>query len=64
MRNWTLPELDNSPIKPKNDEGCGLEEEDGHVTSPELLIGQEEKKDQTQPVSPWQAFQKFYDEFL
>ena len=60
-----LSELDNSPIKPKKDEGCGLEEEDGHVTPPELLIGQEEeKKDQTQPVSPWQAFQKFCDEYL
>ena len=34
------------------------------MTPPELLIGQEEKKDPTQPVSPWQAFQKFCDEYL
>jgi hypothetical protein len=60
-----LPDLDDSLVKPKNNEGCGLEEDGGYVTPPELLIGQDEdKKNQTQPVSPWQAFQKFCDEFL
>ena len=58
-----LPDLDDSLVKPKNGKGCGLEEEDGHMTPPELLIGQEEKS-QTQSVSPWQAFQNFCDEYL
>ena len=59
-----LPELDDfscqSLVKPKNGKGCGLE--DGHVTPPELLVGQEGKKSQTKPVSPWQAFQEFCDD--
>ena len=61
-----LPDLDNLRVKPKNDKGCGLEDsEDGHVTPPELLIGQEEEKSQThQSVSPWQAFLNFCDEYL
>ena len=57
-----LPDLGDSLVKLKIGEGSGLE--DGHVTPPELLIGQEEKKYQTKPVSPWQAFQKFCDEYL
>ena len=58
-----LPDLDDSLVNPKSCGEDGLE--DGHVTPPELLIGQKTiKKSQTQPVSPWQAFQKFCDEFL
>ena len=45
-----LPDLDDSLIKSKNDKGCGLEEEeDGHVTPPEL----QEEKSQTHSISPW-----------
>ena len=46
-----LPDLDDSLVKPNS---CGEDDfEDGHVTPPELLIGQKTvKKSQTQPVSP------------
>ena len=69
-----LPDLGDSLVEPTSDDsmatgGCGGL--DGHVTPPELLIGQKNSSDypiSTGPnntqLSPWQKLQQFYDTLL